>query len=531
MLEVLKTIFNFLYNHPTYRVGAIFLILVVVVLSIYLTPKLKDQRANFVLGSVIVALLLMIIVLPPGDRWQWIVGLLPTLMVGYQLFFLWFNHPKQIDAGSPGGVDRAGQPPQLKVQSYRRAQDTINSHFSLKTLFTRYGLPAVLLGITGIVVSSILIDPDSAFSVYVNTMKANQGQAAERILLGLRLGAVGAYVYILLELGRRTFRHDITGALAMWCWVTLVLGPVLAATVAFLWHIDPAPSGAGWWGSGVVLFFTGFAPRRVIAAIEQAASELLKAGPSATVQSRVIPLSQIRGIDAQIEERLDEEGVYDVNTLAAAEPVRLVRNTPFDMRQILNWIDEAILIVTLPRSWQALEEEGVTGAIDLAWYYDEIVYPKTREIRDPLPPAVATLAEKSKLDPTSLVTTIQRLSEDTQVQYIWALYNNFTEYSGGEPDSPNNDDGGKGDPVKKDSGGGSTNEETMNNEQGNKIPEQTVLLKKAAEEKAPEVVVPDNKDSEGKASEGNAPAVNTPGENVSGTENTGKPGGKVDDSV
>jgi Ca2+/Na+ antiporter len=435
MIKALTGFFKSLYNDPTYQVGAIFLILVVLVLLIYLrSPKFKDQRANFVLGIVIVGLLLMIMALPPSDRWQWIVGLLPTLMVGYQLFFLWFNHPKEIDTGSAGGVDRAGQPPQLKEQSYERAKDTINSHFSLKTLFARYGLPAVLLGITGIVVSSILIDPNGYFSLYVNTLKVNQ-PAAERILLGLRLGAVGAYVYILLELGRRTFRHDVTGASAMWCWVTLVLGPVLAATVAFLWHIEAATGGTGWWGSGIVLFFTGFAPRRVIAAIEQAASELLKAGPSATVQSRVIPLSQIRGIDAQIEQRLDEEGVYDVNTLAAAEPVRLVRNTPFDMRQILTWIDEAILVVTLPRSWQALEEEGITGAIDLAWYYDKIVDPETRQIKDPLPPSVKTLADKSKLDPTSLVTTIQRLSENTQVQYIWALYNNFTEYSSGDKDS------------------------------------------------------------------------------------------------
>lgn len=182
------------------------------------------------------------------------------------------------------------------------------------------------------------------------------------LLQGVRLAAAGAYTYVLLELGRRTFRHDVTGASAMWCWVTLVLGPVLAATVAFLWLGPKTDTAPLWWGTGVILFFTGFAPRRVIAAIEQAAAQLLKLDTPVVVQNRMIPLSQIRGIGPQIEERLAEKGITDVHSLAAAEPVRLVRNTSLDMRQILSWVDEATLIVTVPRGWNALEEEGITGA-------------------------------------------------------------------------------------------------------------------------------------------------------------------------
>jgi hypothetical protein len=306
----------------------------------------------------------------------------------------------------------------------------MSSHFSLRTLFTRYGLPAVLLGITGIVLSDILIEPEKFFSPYNHI---GNPEDIRLILRGLRLGAIGAYVYVLLELGRRTFRHDITGAVAMWCWVTLVLGPVLAAAVAFLWRVNDAAGSTGWWGIGIVLFFTGFAPRRVIAAVEQAAAQLLKLGPAAVVESRQIPLSKIRGISPQIEERLGEEGVFDVHTLASVEPVRLVRNTSFDMRQILSWIDEAILIVTLPRGWEALEEVGITGAIDLAWYYDKFVVLETGEVRTPITGEIEYMSTKAKLDtPQNLVSTIQRLSEDAQVQYIWTLYNNFTEFSGGD---------------------------------------------------------------------------------------------------
>lgn len=436
LLQLLNHFFQSVIPNPDDRIKVALLFTVIAVLGVLLLfPRYKRQRANLVLGMTILTLLLMVLAAAIPNRWQWIIGLLPTLMVGYQLFFLWLYHPRETDGDSrmAGG---GAQAVELREQSYRRAQLAIDNHFSLRTLFTRYGLPAVLLGITGIIVSDIMIDPDTFFSV----KKFTDAAIADTMLRGIRLGAVGAYVYVLLELGRRTFRHDVTGAVAMWCWVTMVLGPVLAATIAFLWRIPPGDS-AGWWGTGVVLFFTGFAPRRVIAAVESAAVQLLKIGTPTVVQSRQIPLSQVRGISPQIEERLGEEGITDVNSLASAEPVRLVRNTSFDMRQILTWIDEAILIVTLPRSWEALEEEGITGAIDLAWYYYSVVDRNTGQIITPLPPEILKLATKAKLDdPLNLVATIQRLGQDTQVQYIWTLYNNFTEFSGGSGQSSDTND-------------------------------------------------------------------------------------------
>jgi Ca2+/Na+ antiporter len=427
-IDSIAKFFGELLPNSTYPLLVALFFLVLALLAIMLlVPRFKMQRANLVLGIVIIALFLLVLAAGIPNRWEWIAALVPTLMVGYQLFYLWLYHPRETDSQG-GAVAARAQTPQITTQSYRRAQETIYSHFSLKTLFTRYGLPAVLLGITGIVLADIMVNPTDFFSVMKHVTDSN---IQHMLLRGIRLGALGAYVYILLELGRRIFRHDVTGAIAMWCWVTLVLGPVLAATVAFLWRTPAQGADNLWWGTGLVLFFAGFAPRRVIGAIEGAAVELLKIGPTSVVKTRITPLTQIRGIGPQIEERLGEEGIWDVNSLASAEPVRLVRNTSFDMRQILTWIDEAILMVTLPRSWEVLEEAGITGAIDLAWYSSKIVDPATGAIVNPLPQEIADLAGLAKLSSNDLVSTIQRLSRDTQVQYIWTLYNNFTEFAGG----------------------------------------------------------------------------------------------------
>jgi hypothetical protein len=441
-VDYLNGFLKLLFPNPRYQVPEVVISIIIALLAIALLfKKFRSHRANLVLGMAISALFLTLMLVDFQNRWQWIVGLLPTLLVGYQAFFLWLYHPKEIGTRGKGiGISeqsasayRTDRQRRLEEQSYLRAQQSMDSHFGLRTLFIRYGLPAAVLGIVGIIILDIAVDPSKFFSLRI--VPGNQVVSAEnvdKILLGIKLGAAGAYVYVLLELGRRTFLHDVTGASAMWCLVTLVLGPVLAATVAVLWRLGGPPND-GWWGGGVVLFFAGFAPRRVIAAIEQAALQLLKVGSqNAVVESHLIPLSKVRGITPLIEERLGEEGIVDVNSLAEAEPVRLVRNTSFDMRQILAWIDEAILIVTLPKSWEALEEEGITGALDLAWYYNQLFAADGSPLAV-IPDPIKNLASKSKLsEAASLVSTIQRLYEDAQVQYIGALYYNFTEYSGGD---------------------------------------------------------------------------------------------------
>ena len=392
--------------------------------------RARAQRPNFTLTIVIAILLLIVLRSSLADRAAWMLGLLPTLLVAYQAFYAWNSQPKE---------SRATRTPDIELEQadYDRAYDAIDSQFGLKSLFIKYGFPAALLAIIGIVVLNVLLKPGIFFSLmtYLPDVVRINELNAKRILLGLRLGTVGAYVYVLMELGRRTFRHDITGGSAMWCLVTLVLGPVLAGAVALLWRIDaPAPDNPNWWAGGVVLFFAGYAPRRVVAAIEQAAIQLLKLGGSGVVPTRQVPLTQIRGISPQIEERLSEEGIEDVNALAAAEPLRLYRNSSFDLRQILTWIDEGILMVTLPRSWQALEEQGITGAIDFVSHEYYLPTPPTTS-----PPTdiaawkeaqLKPLADEAKLSVTMLLATMQRLRDDKQLRHIWTLYN-FTEETGG----------------------------------------------------------------------------------------------------
>ena len=93
-------------------------------------------------------------------------------------------------------------------------------------------------------------------------------------------------------------------------------------------------------------------------------------GQSKVVQPplRSLPLGYVGGITPEVEERLREEGIADVYALSMADPHRLLRNTPFNRMEILDWIDQAKLIRSLPDHWEKLMQVGIGGAMDLAWY-------------------------------------------------------------------------------------------------------------------------------------------------------------------
>jgi len=164
-IDTIVDFFAYLLPNSAYPLLVALIFVALVVLGVLLLiPRCKPQRAYLVLGISLVALLLVVLAVKGPNRWEWIAGLVPMLMVGYQLFYLWLYHPKGTD-GQGALLAPIGQIPELRQQSYKRAQETIESHFSLKTLFTRYGLPAVLLGVTGIVLADIMTEPDTFFSV------------------------------------------------------------------------------------------------------------------------------------------------------------------------------------------------------------------------------------------------------------------------------------------------------------------------------------------------------------------------------
>src|SRR5438105_1200679 len=116
------------------------LFLIWLLIAAFFVPKWKAERPNFSLTIVVAVLLLIVMRSNLADRSSWMIGLLPTLLVAYQAFYLWNTQPKEVQRQETKGMA-------LQKEDYDRVYRGIASQFSLKTLFIRYGFPASLLAI------------------------------------------------------------------------------------------------------------------------------------------------------------------------------------------------------------------------------------------------------------------------------------------------------------------------------------------------------------------------------------------------
>jgi hypothetical protein len=398
-------------------------VLIVLILAIgSLVASRKVRKVNGAVrvvalaGIVGVALILLVLILvEPLERWGWTLALLPAVMVGQHAAFLRlvrmpFRAPLTRDGSSTAGSMEDNESwGAMRGEDLRRifaaARRNSDRYFSPSTLAIRYATPAVAIALVGIVIFYLL------FVRNASTLDPN--------IKAAKLGIAGAYVYVLLYLGQRNFRQDVTSGGAMWCAVLLALGPVLAWAISHFSHGDlqpGAPPPKDELSNELIYFAAGLAPRHVAAFVEETIRRVW-VSPSnvAMAMPRTIPITQVKGITTGIAERMSEEGILDVYGLANADPLRLIRNTNFDKRQIIAWIDEAILISVLPDHWQALEKAGFTGAIDVVW-----LKPPTSAVNDP---QIVLLSQLLKFDsPAILAGVIERLATDAQLRLVLVLY-------------------------------------------------------------------------------------------------------------
>ena len=351
-------------------------------------------------------------------RLRWLVALLPGAIILNHVVYLLSSRRKQF---------RDAYSDQPSEADYVDRLDDLYFGFASNT--TRYVLPAILLTVLCATAIDALSNPEGYMRwLYLQPAPtaAESGTGAlpptlplrqipprwpttdwgAQTLRGAAFGFAGAYVYMLLLLTDRARRHDITTGTATWAAAMPVLGPMMGGVAALL-----LVSGTGLSDSSftrdAVYFVAGMLPQQFAIFVQSGVRRLFQSG--STVALRTQPLTMVRGIGPDVEARLEEEGIHDVATLAYASPHELIHSTTYSPKQIANWIDEAMLITTVPSHWEALEKVGVTGVMDLAWYQNS-------------PESIKPLADEIKLSEVMLRNVVARLAEDAQVLDLYRLF-------------------------------------------------------------------------------------------------------------
>jgi hypothetical protein len=200
----------------------------------------------------------------------------------------------------------------------------------------------------------------------------------------LRYAFLGAYAFIILDLGRRYFRDDLKSAAYLSATSRIVSASALI--VAF--------DAAGWEAlvsqrqANAAAFFIGFFPR--------AGFTWLRAMLPGRLQTAIPqiesndPLRHLEGLNIWYESRLIEEGVESMQQLCTASLVDLMLKTRLPVVRLLDWLDQAYLYLHLPKRSDRPEQPppaliqlrllGIRTATDLERVWQGQPSPELKEL-------------------------------------------------------------------------------------------------------------------------------------------------------
>ena len=229
------------------------------------------------------------------------------------------------------------------------------SSFELKTVLPVFGSSA-LIGMGWIMVLPPYPLPplSESLSVLEKSYPGNDAWylwAAEPVLLPAAFAFLGAYFYSLQMLIKRFTRRDL-GPNAYNAVSMRIILATLGVWVVAQWFdladkvADKVASSHG------TVFVLSFAVGAFPLIIWQLVANMLKRLPGAFLALPNLegtqPLSQIDGLSVWHEARLDEEDIENVPNLATADIVELMLNTKIAPNRIIDWIDQAMLLMVLP---------------------------------------------------------------------------------------------------------------------------------------------------------------------------------------
>lgn len=138
---------------------------------------------------------------------------------------------------------------------------------------------------------------------------------------------------------------------------------IVSCSVALVFFFMLGSLNDSWVKSGLpwLALFTGMLPDRVIDyLIERFKTYTYGRG----INEATFALDKIEGMDVTHRERLAEENIHNAQNLATASLMQLIIRTPYEPRQILDWIGQAKLLCYMGKDIDKCRSVGVRTVYD-----------------------------------------------------------------------------------------------------------------------------------------------------------------------
>jgi hypothetical protein len=183
----------------------------------------------------------------------------------------------------------------------------------------------------------------------------------------------------------------------------------IASSVALVFFFVVGNGADSWVLGGLpwLALFTGMVPDRAIDfLIERFKVYTYGKG----INDATFSLDRIEGIDVSHRERLAEENIHNAQNLATASLTQLIIRTPYEARQILDWIGQAKLLCYMGKDMDKCRSVGIRTV------YDFFKGNKGRE-------ALREMGEAAGLNTPILEVVYEQVRDDLGVQTLNSFQN------------------------------------------------------------------------------------------------------------
>lgn len=170
-----------------------------------------------------------------------------------------------------------------------------------------------------------------------------------QLIQAVAFGFLGAYLYCLYLIYRRYTTTDLQPSVYFQCTITIIMAVVLNY-VAFRLILNTASSDTNKKLDGlaaVIAFSFGFFQMLGFSWLRRITYTALGITEP---RSDALSLSRVEGISPMHEQRLNDNGIDDIQNLVSADIPNLLINSAFNAKQVIDWVDQSLLMLHIDAS-------------------------------------------------------------------------------------------------------------------------------------------------------------------------------------
>lgn len=287
----------------------------------------------------------------------------------------------------------------MGIASSRKVSDTYRAgHYLLPVFFVTF---ICFIAMFFVLFAQQLLEatPDS---VFLSGSQFGTGTdnmlLMNRSLVAIGFAFLGGFIWSATNIIRRLIEYDLSPNVYYSAGIRIILAATVSVTLSFL--LPDLTENA----LPAISLLAGMFPERVLNWFIDRYKDFIDGN---RILEKQMSVENIEGISVAHKERLREIGIDNAQNLAETSFLQLLIKTPFETRQLLDWIGQAKLLLYAKENMEALRDIGIRSV------YDFFKGDKDKVI-------MQDIAESRGIDPAMMGLIYEQIVND---EGILALYN------------------------------------------------------------------------------------------------------------